>query len=327
MRAFPFIVLVLAVLAAVAGWLATPRYRPPADDGEERLAARVVQYYQASRVLDYAAMCQLFTPARQLADTDQLHRGIAEKRAALKAMGPAALKDLQFSADSVTADRIDLEIEGDWAVAGGDCDIAVASGTIPAPLPETVWVRNAGDWWLYTMTVAELNAYGNAPTLPARSSKRVRRCWSSRTARRSRPAVSASRRQLLLVKQLRRVGSYQAVVITSLATIDSRQFARVSRQNIQRAQVRTGAAAITLICVLSSDSCAQRRSYCSLASSSRWRSQNGACGLIEQHPEVVLAASLKLYDVRRVLKLELAQTKLNRSANSLPGWPAIIGTK
>lgn len=163
MRALPIIVLVLAILAAVAGWLISPRYRAPADDGEARLRQRAVEYYRASRELDYATMCQLFTPARQLAEAEQLRGEIADKRDTYQALADATKQDLEFAAGSITEERIDLQVEGDWAVVGGTCDIAGESGPRALPLTETVWVRNAGDWWLYSLTYEELNAYGNPP--------------------------------------------------------------------------------------------------------------------------------------------------------------------
>jgi len=163
MRAFPFFLLALTALAIVAGWLATPRYRSPADSGEGRLKERAVEYYKASRRLDYGAMCVLFTPARQMTEADQLRRDIRDKQATYEAMNEATKKNLQFSADSVTAERIVLEIEGDWAVANGSCDIQGDSGPLTIPLPDTVWVRTDGEWWLYSLKNEELNAYGNPP--------------------------------------------------------------------------------------------------------------------------------------------------------------------
>jgi hypothetical protein len=163
MRALPIIVLVLAVLAVGAGWLTTPRYRPPAEADEERLMERAVAYYKASRLLQYEAMCQMYTPARQLAEAEALRSVIDERQATRRALADKTIENLQFSADSVSAEHIELKVEGDWAVAGGTYMMAGESGTFPLPLEDTVWVRDAGDWWIYSLKFEELNAYGNPP--------------------------------------------------------------------------------------------------------------------------------------------------------------------
>ncbi len=163
MRALPIIVLVLAVLAAVAGWLTTPRYTPPAEAGEARLRERALTYFKASRLLDYETMCRLYTPARQLADAEQLRGEITERKETYRALADKTIEDLQFSADSIDAGDIELTIEGDWAVAGGTYEMTGESGSYSLPLLETVWVRDSGDWWVYSLTFEELNAYGNPP--------------------------------------------------------------------------------------------------------------------------------------------------------------------
>jgi hypothetical protein len=163
MRALPIIVLVLAVLAVLAGWLTTPRYRPPADSGEDRLRERALEYYKASRELDYQRMSRLFTPARQESEEAQLRDEIAEKQETYRSLNEETKQDLKSIADSITPDRLTFDVEGDWAVAGGTCDIMTAEGLRPLPLSDTVWVRDSGDWWLFSLKNAELNAYGNPP--------------------------------------------------------------------------------------------------------------------------------------------------------------------
>jgi len=163
MRAFPFIVLALAILAGIAGWLTTPRYRAPGDSGDDRLRQRAVAYYRASRLLDFEGMSRLFTPARQESQTDYLRDNIREKRETYNSLSQSTRDDLQFSADSISPDRLTLKVDGDWAVTSGTCDMRMDGDPVRAPLADIVWVRNAGEWWVYSLTNEELNAYGNPP--------------------------------------------------------------------------------------------------------------------------------------------------------------------
>jgi len=163
MRALPIIVVVLAVIAAVVGWFTAPRYRPPEQADKARLMERAVAYYKASRLLDYETMCQMYTPAHQLAEAEALRSMIEEREETRRALADKTLEDLQFSADSISAEHIKLEVEGGWAVASGTYMMAGESGSFPLPLEHTVWVRDAGDWWIYSLKSEELNAYGNPP--------------------------------------------------------------------------------------------------------------------------------------------------------------------
>ena len=67
-------ILVALVIAVIAGWLSVPHYRAPKECGEDRLREQAVEYYAAMRRIDYLAVVQLFTPARQLKETEELEK-------------------------------------------------------------------------------------------------------------------------------------------------------------------------------------------------------------------------------------------------------------
>jgi len=153
----------LCLLAAVLGFAAAPHYRPPAESGEARLRARAVQFYRAQLSFDFWGIAQCYTPAQQLAQASKLADFAASRASQRQGFDEATLKDLQRSADTVTADKLTVQIEGDWAVTGGTVEVVVEGGQVPYPLEQEVWVRTGGEWWMYSMSNEEMAAYGNPP--------------------------------------------------------------------------------------------------------------------------------------------------------------------
>jgi hypothetical protein len=157
------IALLVVLLAAALGTLSAPRYRPPADNGETRLRQRAAQFYRAQRLLDFATMGQLYSPAEQLDKRLELRKLAVERAQMKRSFDKDTLEGLQKSADTVDAAKLTVQLDGDWAVTGGEYSVHTEGQVVPAKLDDLVWVRTGGDWWLYQLSNAELNAYGNPP--------------------------------------------------------------------------------------------------------------------------------------------------------------------
>ena len=157
------VILGCAVAGAAAGWLLAPRYTPPADDGEARLRARATEYYRALQTKDLWTINRLYSPARQVADRDDLVK-LAEYEAGLfERFQDKTKEQLRGNAAGILPENLEVEIDGDWAVTSGVLIMTQEEQEIPVPLGEMSWVRTGGDWWIYIRRPSELNAYGNPP--------------------------------------------------------------------------------------------------------------------------------------------------------------------
>lgn len=160
------IVAALVVLGgAAAGYCSVPHYTRPASSGEDRLRARALAYYRASRTFDMAAMQRLFTPAHQVGSVDKLHKLAQKSRDELAKAKPSFMEHAREQAAQLKPEGLKLQVEGNWAVVGGSFTIP-GSGDNPAvdqPLEPTVWVRTSGDWWMFLLEPDELACYGNPP--------------------------------------------------------------------------------------------------------------------------------------------------------------------
>lgn len=157
------LVALIAVAGAVAGYLLAPRYQAPADSSEAHLKERAAEYYKAIQVRDHGTMGCMYTPARQLAESEKLRDMALEQAQMFQNFKPETRATFEATAESITADSIDVELDGDWAVTTGMATTDAGGSPIPIGLGEVVWVRNSGEWWVFSMTYDELNAYGNAP--------------------------------------------------------------------------------------------------------------------------------------------------------------------
>ena len=162
-RYFLLWAVLIVIVAGLGGYLLRPRYQPPAESGEARLRQRAVEFYRAQCLVDYGTIARLYTPARQVDEQQELRAEIDKFAETVRHFQPDTLSDLAASAETVTADALEVEIDGDWAVTAGERLIVTEGYEIPTELDQVVWVRNGGDWWIYTMTQAELIAYGNPP--------------------------------------------------------------------------------------------------------------------------------------------------------------------
>jgi hypothetical protein len=157
--------LLIVIGGAVAGFLSVPHYRPPHQADEARLRARAVALYRASRRFDMAAMAKLYTPAHQLQSGDKLRKLVDKLAQDAARATPAAREATEAAARSVTADKLKLRLEGDWAVTTGRFTMPGEHGKagVEVPLEPIVWVRTDGDWWVYLLEPDELSCYGNPP--------------------------------------------------------------------------------------------------------------------------------------------------------------------
>lgn len=160
--------LVLALLIGLGiGRLLAPRYVPPADSSEARLKARAVEFYQAGRLFDALKMRQLYTPARQYAESGSLQEEAASQGKIWDTLDASEKQERQASAERITPECLEVELyTGDdwgWAVTKGVAPLLVDGKEIPQQLDQLVWVRSDGEWWVYDRTINELNAYGNPP--------------------------------------------------------------------------------------------------------------------------------------------------------------------
>ena len=165
MRWMIVVVLLAAGLGAGAavGWLRTPHYAPPPLADEARLRERATDFYRAQRLMSFEHMIQLYTPARQLKQEEELAAKLAETEQIFRGFDQAALDDQRRSADAVSSETLEVEVDGDWAITTGQATQFAYGSELPRDLEKQVWVRTGGDWWLYEMMIPELGAYGNPP--------------------------------------------------------------------------------------------------------------------------------------------------------------------
>lgn len=145
------------------GWNSVPHYRPPKDSGEARLRERAAKYYKATRLFDYLAMSQLYTPAKQVAQQQELLEDNEKYLASFSMFDETNQAGLLKSAQSITPDSLEVKLEGDWAATWGVAKYPTANTELTIQLEKMVWVRSGGDWWIYTWTLPEIAAYGNPP--------------------------------------------------------------------------------------------------------------------------------------------------------------------
>jgi len=157
------LVVLMAVAGAVAGYLLAPRYQTPAGSSEGYLQERAAEYYRAIQVRDHGTMGRMYTPARQWAESEKLRNMALEQAQMFQNFKPETRATFEATAGSINADSIEVELEGDWAVTTGTATTDAGGTPVPIGLGEVVWVRNSGEWWVFSMTYDELNAYGNPP--------------------------------------------------------------------------------------------------------------------------------------------------------------------
>lgn len=166
------VIVALAALGALAAWLTMPRYTPPANGGEARLRERAEQFYRAIQIKDHWTLAQLYTPARQIAEAEELRQKAIDEEALFLRFQEDTREQLRANMDTIHADELTVEIEGDWAVTTGNVTVMQNFGeeTLPVEIPigQLVWVRTGGDWWVYKRVNSELNAYGNPPQFALR---------------------------------------------------------------------------------------------------------------------------------------------------------------
>lgn len=157
--------LLIVIGGALAGYLSVPHYRPPNSADEARLRERAAEFYRASRLFDMAAMVRLYTPARQLGDTAQLDGLVRQRRADIARMKPETRWQHEQAAAGVNPDKLELRIEGDWAVTSGTAALPASADHAGSevPLESIVWLKTDGDWWIYLLHPSELVCYGNPP--------------------------------------------------------------------------------------------------------------------------------------------------------------------
>ena len=157
------IVIAALVIGALAGYLYWPRWQPPTEEGETRVRQRAETYYRAQRGADFRGLAQHFTPARQVAEEKELKAQIAKSEQDRSRFVEATLKELEKGAESIKGADIIVLLEDNWAVTSGTSKLYVGESTINFPLDEVVWVFSGGEWWAFSNTSTELNAYGNPP--------------------------------------------------------------------------------------------------------------------------------------------------------------------
>lgn len=160
--------LIAAVLGAFAlGLLAgvgAGNYRPaPKEATEAELCERALAYYKAGKVFDFRTMASLYTPAYQLDATAELRDLVARRTREFASFKAETREDLQYSSDSITPDRIEVEINGRWAKSKGSCLVRTGIEDGVIGLETLVWVQDGGHWWIYQMKLPELAVYGNPP--------------------------------------------------------------------------------------------------------------------------------------------------------------------
>lgn len=158
------LVSLIVVLAGLAlGYYIAPRYQLPHEAGQGRLRKRAVMFYSALRQMDYGSATRMMTPARQYAEAAKLRVEAQATKRRQEKLSTDARASLKKNADSIQADKLDIRIEGNWALTSGLSDVYEAGQPVTLPLEELVWICINGDWWNYDLTNAELAAYGNPP--------------------------------------------------------------------------------------------------------------------------------------------------------------------
>jgi hypothetical protein len=152
-----------ALLGLGLGWALAPRHQPAPGDREAQLRHRATEFYRASRTLDKLRMSQLFTPARQQALTETLLKEAENSRKLYESMTPEVKREMQATAQTVQPDKLELRVEGDWAVTTGPYVLHADGNELKQRLDETVWVYDRGDWWVFGFHLSEYNTYGNPP--------------------------------------------------------------------------------------------------------------------------------------------------------------------
>jgi len=164
-RWFPAIAVLLIAGGAAAGYFSVPHYYRPASSGEARLRERAADYYRDSVSMQLDKMQRFFTPPHQLDDTKDLLKRSGEIRKERDKSPESMLGPLRQQAESIKPEELTVDSDGTWAVVGGSYTV-VGKGKDPSvsiPLSKTVWVRRAGEWWIYLLKPSELACYGNPP--------------------------------------------------------------------------------------------------------------------------------------------------------------------
>lgn len=139
-------------------------YRPqPKAATEAQLRERALEYYKAGKVFDFRTMASLYSPAYQLESESELRNLVAKRSREFASFKEETRSDLQYSANSITPDRIEVEINGRWAKSTGTCLVRTGAKDGVLGLEPLVWVQSGGQWWIYQMKLPELATYGNPP--------------------------------------------------------------------------------------------------------------------------------------------------------------------
>jgi hypothetical protein len=162
LRVFLCIVIGLA-LGGLVGYLLAPKMQAPRISKQQLLEQRAVEFYAASRRLDRWAMARMFTPARQLQQADKLREEAEAVAKAAAARSATEKKEAEETARGVTAEDLEVQVEGNWAVTSGKYELIVSGQKIPSRLDRIVWVFDDGQWWQYNFEVVERNSYGHPP--------------------------------------------------------------------------------------------------------------------------------------------------------------------
>ncbi len=154
----------LGILLGGGFALATaPRYKAPPAADEARLRERAVEYYKASRLFDYAHLARMFSPANQQLNTEEVQRQVAKFGGQFPGFDALTQKNLRDAAAGIKPELLELTVDGDWARTGGKGEYPVEDQTVQIPLNDVVWVRTAGDWWVYQLLNPEIQYYGLPP--------------------------------------------------------------------------------------------------------------------------------------------------------------------
>ena len=92
MRIFIFILLGAAIGIAI-GWQLAPRAERSAGDPETLLRQRATGFYAASRRLDKQSMVEMYSPARQLDEAEELQQEADAVAKAAASVGAEARKE------------------------------------------------------------------------------------------------------------------------------------------------------------------------------------------------------------------------------------------
>lgn len=156
-------IIVAGLIGFTAGYLTTSRYTPPAAADEARLRERAEEFYHGMQLMDFSRMAQIYTPARQLADHAELKQIAADRARSFMHFKPETRAEMMASITTINAGELEVRIEGDWAVTGGNRLMQKDGQDVPVPLQPLVWMRTAGDWWVYQHKTCDLLHYGAPP--------------------------------------------------------------------------------------------------------------------------------------------------------------------